>query len=532
MTFKKNNETDERRRITGAASVIASATAISRVLGYLRDAVIAFAFGAGMYSDAFFVAFRISNLLRRLLGEGALTSSFVPIFTQEYGRRDLNSTREFVSSVFTLMLFSLTILAVIGILFAGPLVSLMSPGFKADPNKFALTVSLTRWMFPYMIFIGLMAIAMGVLNSLRHFLAPALSPVLFNLSIIASVLLLSPSFSLPVYALAVGVLIGGLLQFALQIPFFYSRGMLPELRFKFKDPAIGRIFKLMGPASFGVGVYQLNIFVTLWFASRLVEGSVSYLYYSGRLMELPMGVFGVAIATALLPSLSTHVVKGEWREFRSSFSFVVRTLNFLMIPSAVGLFILSYPIVELLFARGQFGSGAATSSSIALCYYTIGLVPISMSRVLSSVFYSLKDTVVPLYAAIASFVVNVALCILLVGPLSYGGLALATSISGIVNVVILCFILKKRLGSFGGRAIIASALRSISAAALMGAVLAVLVHFSGFETMGQVMKALFVAGALIVGILVYLGLSKLFKAEELTFLRSFIRRRKDAGGIE
>ncbi len=529
LASERSKETDESHRIAGAASVIASATAFSRLLGYLRDAVIAFAFGAGMFSDAFFVAFRISNLLRRLVGEGALTSSFVPIFTEEYSRREPASTREFVSSIFTLMLFALTILAVLGILFAGPLVSLMSPGFQDDPNKFAITVSLTRWMFPYMVFIGLMAIAMGVLNSVRHFFAPALSPVLFNLAIIASVLLLSPYFSLPVYALAVGVLIGGLLQFALQLPFLKSRGMLPELRFKFRDPAIGRVFKLMGPASFGVGVYQLNIFVTLWFASHLAEGSISYLYYAGRLMELPMGVFGVAISTALLPSLSGHVVREEWGEFRSSLSFVLRVLNFLMIPAAVGLFVLSFPIVELLFTRGEFGSSAATESSVALYYYTIGLVPISISRVLSSVFYSLKDTVTPLYAALVSFGINVVFCLLLVGPMSHGGLALATSLAGIVNVTILFIVLKRRFGKIGGRGIIASALKSISSAAFMGAILALMYRFSGFESMGGGMKLVFVAAAMIVGILVYLLLTKLFKAEELTFFKGFVMRRGSKG---
>lgn len=530
MSSKEAHDGDEIHRITGAATVIASATMLSRVLGYVRDAVIAFAFGAGMFSDAFFVAFRISNLLRRLVGEGALTSSFVPIFTEEHDCRELESTREFVSSIFTLMLFSLTILAVLGILFAGPIVSLMSPGFKADPQKFAITVSLTRWMFPYMIFIGLMAIAMGVLNSLRHFFAPALSPVLFNLAIIASVLLLSPLFSLPIYALAIGVLIGGVLQFALQLPFLKARGMLPELCFKFKDPAIWRVFKLMGPASIGVGVYQLNIFVTLWFASRLAEGSVSYLYYAGRLMELPMGVFGVAISTALLPSLSGHVIRQEWDAFRTSFAFVLRTLNFLMIPAAVGLFVLSYPIVELLFTRGEFGSVAANESSVALYYYCIGLVPISLSRVLSSVFYSLKDTVTPLYIALVSFVVNLVFCIVLVGPMAHAGLALSTSIASIVNVTLLFIVLKRKFGSFGGRDIIASALKSISAAALMGAVIAVMYNFSGFDTLGWGLKALFVASALAVGILVYLGLSKLFKAEELTFLKGFILKRGSREG--
>jgi putative peptidoglycan lipid II flippase len=297
----------KRAGIAGAASIVGSATMLSRVFGYVRDAVIAYYLGAGLAADAFFVAFRIANFLRRLVGEGALTPAFVPIFTEELNRRSPEDISKLVGKIFTLFFIILLVITGLGIYFSDYLVLLLSPGFAADPEKFSLTVDLTRWMFPYMLFIGLVAMSMGILNTLRHFAAPALSPVLFNISIIVSAVIFAPILEVPVYAVVIGVLLGGVLQLILQMPFLKSRGMLPMPNFRFNDPAIKRLFLLMGPATLGVGVYQLNIFVTTRFASTLAEGSVSYLYYASRLMELPLGVFAVAVSTAVLPSLSEDV---------------------------------------------------------------------------------------------------------------------------------------------------------------------------------------------------------------------------------
>src|SRR3990172_9761245 len=237
------------KRIAGAATVISAATSLSRVLGYVRDAAIAYVFGAGLFADAFFMAFRISNLIRRVVGEGALTSSFVPIFTEEKGSRTVESTRDLDWSVFTLLAIILTAVTALGMIFSEQIVWVMAPGFAADPEKFALTVSLTRFLFPYMVFIGLMAIAMGVLNSYRHFAAPALAPVFFNLAIIASVFAVAPLLVSPVYALVIGVLAGGVLQLLIQVPFLSKFGMLPKLSFRFSDPAIKKKFILIGPAT-------------------------------------------------------------------------------------------------------------------------------------------------------------------------------------------------------------------------------------------------------------------------------------------
>ncbi|MBI5886579.1 MAG: murein biosynthesis integral membrane protein MurJ [Deltaproteobacteria bacterium] len=516
--------TDEhhKKKITGAASIIGSATVLSRIAGFVRDAAIAYIFGAGMYADAFFMAFRIANLLRRLVGEGALTSSFIPIFTEELHLRTQEGARELLSKIFTLLFIVLIVLSALGMIFSREIVYIMSPGFAADPVKFDITVKLTRIMFPYMIFVGLMAIAMGALNSVKHFGAPAISPVFFNLTIIAAIFSLVPLFSTPVYALGAAVLAGGFIQCAIQFPYLKKFAMMPHPNFSFKDPAIRKILLLMGPAAFGVGIYQLNIFVTLWFSSQLPEGAVSYLYYAGRLMEVPLGIFGVAIATAALPSLSEHAAKHEWDQFRSSLSFALRIVNFVCIPATIGLFVLSYPIIDVLFRRGEFGTTATAGTAVALYYYALGLVPISVARILSSVFYSLKDTATPVYAAIAAFFVNAVLCYALIKPLGHGGLALATSISAAINAAILLIILKKKFGRFDGRQILASASKSGAAAVIMGAIIYLLVSFAG--DMGRVALAASIAIGCGGGIIIYIILAKFFGTPEVVFLKDIFRR--------
>lgn len=520
MTDKEHHE----KRITGAASVVGSATVLSRIAGYARDATIAYMFGAGLYSDAFFMAFRIANLLRRLVGEGALTSSFIPIFTEELHLRPKERVRDLLSSVFTLFALVLLALTALGMVFSREIVHVMSPGFAADPVKFGLTVTLTRMMFPYMIFVGLMAIAMGALNSVKHFAAPAISPLFFNLTLIAALLAIVPFMDKPVYALGVAVLAGGFIQAAMQFPFLAKSGLMPRPLFAFKDPAIKKILLLMGPAAFGVGVYQLNIFVTLWFSSQLPEGAVSYLYYAGRLMEVPLGIFGVAIATAALPSLSEHAARKEWDSFRNSLSFAIRIVNFVCIPATVGLFVLCYPIIDVLFRRGEFGEAAASGTAIALYYYALGLVPVSVSRILSSVFYSIKDTATPVYAALAAFIVNVILCITLTGPLGHGGLALATTLSSTVNAALLLVILRRKLGHFQGKSILISALKSAGASLVMGAAMYLLVYFLGGK--GRIVLAGIVTLGAGAGVVIYIIVARAFKTREVAFLKEILQRRR------
>lgn len=519
------NRDGKRAGIAGAASIVGSATMLSRVFGYVRDAVIAYFIGAGLQADAFFVAFRIANFLRRLVGEGALTPAFIPIFTEELEKRSKLEISRLVGKVFTLFFLILLVITGLGIYFSDYLVMLLSPGFADDPEKFALTVKLTRMVFPYMLFIGLVAMAMGVLNTLRHFAAPALSPVLFNISIIVCAVILAPVLDVPVYAVVIGVLLGGVLQLLLQLPFLKSRGMLPMPNFSFNDPAIKRLFLLMGPAALGVGVYQLNIFVTTRFASSLVEGSVSYLYYASRLMELPLGVFAVAIGTAVLPSLSQDVSRGDWKSFRNSLSFALRVVNFLTIPAFVGLLILSAPIIEILFQRGEFGSAASHGTAYALYFYAIGLVPVAGSRVLVSVFYSLKDTKTPVVVALLSFVVNLVMCFVLIGPLKHGGLALATSISAGVNFIGLIVLLRKRSGEIGIAKIANSALKSIGASVVMAIALLAVLSAIDLQVLYVWWRFAVVIGLVVLGSVLYLLSAYLMKAPEMELIKDFILKR-------
>ncbi len=512
------------RSITGAASVVGSATVLSRILGYARDAAIAYVFGAGMFADAFFVAFRISNLFRRLVGEGALTSIFIPVFTEEMNRRTKEGTRQFASSVFTLFFIILVALAVLGMIFSDEIVRFMSPGFADDPEKFAATVNLTRWMFPYMVFIGMMAIAMGVLNAYRHFSVPALAPVFFNIAIIISIFAVAPLLDAPIYALAIGVLAGGVVQFFMQVPMLRKHGMSPAPRLFFNDPAIKKIFILMAPAVFGIGVYQLNIFVTLWFASQLAEGSVSYLYYAGRLTELPLGVFGVAVTTAVLPSLSEHVAKKDWAGFKESLSFAVRIVDFVIIPATVGLLVLSLPITDLLFMRGEFTAADSSNTAAALYFYAVGLVPVSISRILVSVFYSLKDTVTPVWVAFISFAANVVFCVTLVGPLGHGGLALATSLSSAINMAVLFVILRRKFGPFGGRLILSTALKSTAASVVMGALIYVVMFRTGLGSGSQAAKAALLVACMLIGAVSYVAAARAMRVPEVSFLKGILKK--------
>ncbi|MFQ5586196.1 MAG: murein biosynthesis integral membrane protein MurJ, partial [Thermodesulfobacteriota bacterium] len=347
-TGMQKETVSSKRDITGAASVVGSATLLSRIFGYIRDAVIASAFGAGFETDVFFVAYRIPNFFRRLVGEGALTASIVPVFTEEIASGSRERRRALASRLITLFAVIFLVMTILGILFSRQLVGLLAPGFAATEGKLMLTVSMTRWMFPFLFFIGLFAVAMGLLNSLKHFMAPALAPALFNIVIIASVLLLAGLLPNPLYALAIGVVIGGLVQALFQWPYLKRNGISIRPVWGLRDAALKRVLLLLGPYTLGVAVYQINIFVTQRFASALPEGSVSYLYYADRLVQLPFGVFGVALATAALPSLSRHATGSEWSAFREAFSFSMRMVNFIMIPSMVGLMVLGPPIISVL----------------------------------------------------------------------------------------------------------------------------------------------------------------------------------------
>ncbi len=519
----------ENRKITKAASTIGLGTLLSRILGFLRDVVIAHFFGAGMAADAFFVAFRLPNLWRRLVGEGSLTISFIPVYTEYLYQRSEEETREVAHIAFTLMGLILLAITFFGILFSPVLIQVIAPGFTQIPEKFELTVTLNRIIFPYLFFMGLFALSMGILNSHRHFLAPALAPIFLNISIILSVLLLFTTFQRPVMTLAIGVLAGGLIQFLFQIPFLWQRGITFRFNFDFRHPAIQRIGRLMVPGIIGTAVYQINVFIDTFFASFLPGGSVSYLFFADRLLEFPLGIFAIAIGMASLPSLSGLASQGRVSEFREALYFTFRLTSFISIPAMVGLIALKTPIINLLFQRGLFDYTATVMTAKALLYYALGLWAIAGVRTLVPAFYALKDTWSPLKIAILCLVANVLLntLFILFTPLGHAGLALATSLSSILNLLLLSRRLRQKLAGIeiwkGMKPMISMFLCSLP----MGTIAYLIASLRDWTTGGEnLMKALLLLGAIGAGVGTYLLSAFATKSEELGLLVGMLRRKR------
>ncbi|MGQ9645041.1 MAG: murein biosynthesis integral membrane protein MurJ [Thermodesulfobacteriota bacterium] len=520
----------ENQSITKAASIIGMGTLLSRILGFLRDMVIANFFGAGMAADAFFVAFRIPNLWRRLVGEGSLTISFIPVYTEYLTQRLKEETRALTHIAFTLAGILLLILTLLGILFSPLLIRIIAPGwFTRYPETFSLTVTLNQIIFPYLFFMGLFALCMGILNSLHHFFAPAFAPIFLNISIILSVLLFYAAFQRPVMTLALGVLAGGIIQFLFQLPFLVKRGINFRFNFNLRHPAIKRIASLMVPGLIGTAVYQLNVFVDTIFASFLPRGSVSYLFYADRLMEFPLGVFAIAIGMASLPSLSGLASQGKIEEFKETVSFTLRLVSFISIPAMVGLIALKTPIINLLFQRGIFDYFATEMTAKGLLFYSVGLWAIAGARTLAPAFYSLQDTWTPLKIALICLVANVVFntIFILFTPLKHAGLALATSLSSILNLLLLFAKLGPRLGEMQAKSSIRSLLRILLCSLPMGLAAYLICSLGNWTTTGEVIqKALLLGTGIVAGLGVYLVCSYLMRNEEMRFLVKVVLKRK------
>ena len=360
-------------RVAKATTVVGSLTLLSRVAGLARDIVIGYVLGAQSTADAFFVAFRIPNLLRRLTAEGALSAGFVPVLSGVLTTRGRREAVEASRVIVTFAVLFLIVLTAAGLLFPSPLTRLFAPGFSATPEKFSLTVQLVRIMFPSIFFVSLVALAMGYLNTFRHFMAPSVAPVLLNLSIIACAFLLVPLLSQPVLCLAYGVLLGSVAQFLLQLPFLHRHGFSWRPSLDFRSTALRRFLRLMGPAVIGAAVYQLNVLVSTILASLLEPGSVSYLYYADRLLQFPLGVFAVALGTAALPSFSSLAARNDVSGLKTTLSYSLRMVNFVSLPAALGLMVIAVPAFSLLFQRGAFGATDVLASARALVFLAMGL---------------------------------------------------------------------------------------------------------------------------------------------------------------
>lgn len=454
--------------IARAAGVIGGATLVSRLLGYVRDMIVGSLFGAGPATDAFIAAYRIPNYLRRIFGEGTLNSSFVPVFTETLDREGRDKAWELANVVMTLISSLLTVLVILGIIFTPAVVRAIAPGFTENPSQFALTVLLTRVTFPFAVFVGLAAAFMGILNSLKHFGSPAIAPALLNIAMILSALLLTPHLQTPILSLSIGVLVGGILQLLVQVPFLLGKRFRFALRFDFRHPGMRRIVRLMGPGIIGQSVLQINLFISTVLASLLPVGSITYLFFADRLVQFPLGIFGISVATALLPTLSVSAANNNAAEMVETLSKTMRMVLFLMIPSMVGLVVLRTPIVSTLFQRGSFDYHATQGTAAALMYYAFGLWAFAEVKVVAQTFYAMQDTWTPMKVAAAALLVNIVLSLVLMKPMHHAGLALANSLASMLNVGALVWVLRARMGRLGGMRFLGSAVKITLASLIMG----------------------------------------------------------------
>jgi putative peptidoglycan lipid II flippase len=426
-----------------ALVTVSGMTLVSRVFGFIRDAVIARVFGAGLYTDAFFVAFRLPNLLRRVFAEGAFSQAFVPILAEYKTRRGDAEAHDLVDHVTSLLALALFVVTALGIVCAPLIIYVSAPGFAAVPAKFDLTVELLRITFPYILFISLTSLAGGILNTYGRFAIPAFTPTLLNLSFIVFALWAAPWFDPPVLALAWAVAAGGVLQLVFQVPYLARLRLLPRPRLTRGDAGVWRILRLMGPAIFGVSIGQISLLINTIFASFLVTGSVSWLYYADRLMEFPTGVLGVALGTILLPSLSKSFAEDTGEEYSKLLDWGLRLTLLLALPSALALAILAVPLISTLFHHGAFDRHDVGMTGQALVAYSVGLVGLILVKVLAPGFYARQNIRTPVKIGVFTLMATQLMNLAFIYPLRHAGLALAIGLGACVNAGLLYFKLRQ-----------------------------------------------------------------------------------------
>ncbi|RKS87813.1 putative peptidoglycan lipid II flippase [Orbus hercynius] len=425
-------------------AAVSSMTMISRVLGFIRDAIVARYFGAGMATDAFFVAFKLPNLLRRIFAEGAFSQAFVPILAEYKSQQGDEAARTFVAYVAGLLTLVLAIVTAIGMIASPIIILVTAPGFTEPVEKFELASLMLKITFPYIFLISLASLAGAVLNTWNRFSVPAFVPTFLNVSMIAFTLCASQYFNPPILSLAFGVLVGGVLQLLYQLPYLKQIGMLVLPRLNLRDSGVWRVLKLMGPAILGVSVGQISLIINTIFASFLVSGSVSWMYYADRLMEFPSGVLGVALGTILLPSLSKSVSKGDIHQYSQLLDWGLRLCFLLALPSAVALGVIAKPLISTLFEYGQFTALDSEMTRQALVAYSVGLLALILIKVLAPGFYSRQDIKTPVKIAIFTLILTQVMNLMLIGPFKHAGLALSISIAACFNAALLFWQLRKQ----------------------------------------------------------------------------------------
>jgi putative peptidoglycan lipid II flippase len=482
--------------------------------------LVASVFGVGAVADTFYVAFRVPNLFRRMFGEGSFTAALVPVFSGYINTKSKIETQKFLSAVFTMFLFVLIAVCILGILFAGNIVRIVASGFSSNPGKIKLTIELTKLMFPFVIFIGLATFLLAILNVLHSFFIPAIAPAMSNFSGIFYMLVIAPFIFLQddqIKGLAISIVVGGLLHFFLQYLKLKDLGWCLKFKIDLRHPGIRKIAFLMLPSIVGLSVDQVNAVVDSRYASFLGNGSVTALYYSNRLMQMPLAVFGLAFASVSLPDMSKAYAKKNMLALKNSFSYSARFTVFTLFPAATGLMVIGLPIVKLLFEHGKFDFLASLMTSNALFYYSLGLPAYAIAKISANVFYSFQDTKTPVKIAILSMILHIILCVFLVRPMGVDGLAFATALSSYFNFFLLTLCLKFRIGRLGLKKILFSAFKSFFASIITGIVA---------WSVCKISKDLFISvpAAVISGIISFILASYVLKSEELRILmRHFLR---------
>ena len=512
MSINKYPIGQENQAVARQAAMISLATFVSRILGFVRDVIIARLFGVYLHAQAFVIAFRIPNLFRDLVGEGASNAAIVPVLSEYSLKRSSQEFWELVNILLNIMVVILSAITILGIIFSPLIVRLIAPGFIVSADKLQATINLNRIIFPYILLIGLSVYVMAVLNSLKRFVVSAFAPCFLNIAIIVCALVFGEGTT----GLASGVLLGGVLQLAVQIPLLYKKGFRPKFILNLKHPAVVQIGQLMLPRLASSSIYQLNNFVDSIFGSLIAvvgDGGVAVLYFSYRFIQFPIGIFSNAVAQAILPTFSTQALEENQDNLKNMLSWGLRIVFFVMLPVSALYMVLAGPIVTHLLGGGKFDLNSAQLTSNALFFYSIGLAAYGGTKILQSCFFALKDTVTPAKIAGLALLMNIILNTLLMFPLKIGGLALATSISGIIAFLVLFFMLSKRLSDFGQRQILNSFLR-ILAATLCMAVVCFLVN-----------RALNFGWALFSGVLTYILFCYFFGVGELVELVHWLTRK-------
>jgi putative peptidoglycan lipid II flippase len=529
----------EKREILKSASIISLVTVVSRVLGYVRDQRITLLLGTTLSADSFVLAYRIPNLFRRLVGEGTVAASFIPVFTTYMRDRSSEELWAFANRLFWTVALVLAVVIVLGMIFSPAVIQTFT--FTGDnATSWDEAITLNRIIFPYLFFLGLTALGMGILNSFHHFAIPASTTVVLNFTIIVfSASVVWHYFKRPAFSLAVGVLVGGALQFLVLVPQLIERGMRFDFGISFAHSGIRSVARLMFPRFFGLGIAQINFFVDTFFvnAPQMPRGSLTALYVADRVMELVLGGYAIAVATAILPMMAHQAAANDYEGLKRTFTFALRIVAYITIPAAVGLMILREPIIRMLFQHGQFVAESTRLTARPLLYYAIGLPALACVKLIVPAFYSARDTKTPVIVACISFVLNIVLNIVFLQAIFYkrfqnGGPALATVLATLFDFFVLFAIFRLRYGALGSSEIFRSIWKITVCSAIMGAGCMVANHYANYTLHSAFFTQLVVFIALILGAtLLYIGLTWIFRCPEIEEVYGIAMRREPAEGF-